>query len=494
MTTTSHCYPAYKPSGVPWLGDVPVHWEVVQLGRSGVFFKGSGGTKEDEVPDGIPCVRYGDLYTTHNHFISHTRSYVSPAKASAYTPIHRGDVLFPTSGETIEEIGKSAVNLLDTHVLCGGDIIIFRPTIPMEPKFAGYALDCPAAQTQKSLMGRGITIMHIYSGQLKYLWVSLPPLPEQAAIVRYLDHMDRRIRRYVSAKRKLIGLLEEEKQAVVNQAVTRGLDPNVCLKPSGVEWLGDVPEHWEVRRLGYLATKFGSGITPRGGATVYKEYGIPFLRSQNIHFDGLRLRDVARIPPSLHWELSGSHVKPGDVLLNITGASIGRACSVPNDFTEGNVNQHVCIIRPDQGRLLSGLLAVYLSIPKMQREIQSVQSGASREGLTLESIRNFRLIVPPLTEQKNIVAYLDKATADIVAAIARARRQMELVQEYRTRLIADVVTGKLDVREAAAQLPDEDDDQDPIGESGPLADGLPGDPYDIDESAEDSAMEEEVSA
>ena len=169
-------YPAYKPSGIPSLGDVPEHWDVVQLGRIGVFSKGSGGTKDDEVPDGIPWVRYGDLYTTHNYFISQTRSYISPAKASAYTPINRGDILFPTSGETIEEIGKSAVNLMHTQVLCGGDLIIFRPTVPMEPKFAGYALDCPAAQTQKSLMGRGITIMHIYSSQLKYLWLPLPPL------------------------------------------------------------------------------------------------------------------------------------------------------------------------------------------------------------------------------------------------------------------------------------------------------------------------------
>ena len=219
LTTQYRPYPAYTPSGVPWLGDVPAHWEVVQLGRSGVFFKGSGGTKDDEVPDGIPCVRYGDLYTTHKSFISQTRSYVPPAKARAYTPINRGDVLFPTSGETIEEIGKSAVNLMHTQVLCGGDLIIFRPTIPMEPKFAGYALDCPAAQTQKSLMGRGITIMHIYSGQLKYLWLSLPPIPEQRAIVRYLDYVDRRIRRYVGAKRKLIALLEEERKFATLEAM-----------------------------------------------------------------------------------------------------------------------------------------------------------------------------------------------------------------------------------------------------------------------------------
>ena len=231
MTPTLNSYHAYKPSGTEWLGDVPEHWEVVQLGRIGVFSRGSGGTKDDDVSDGVPCVRYGDLYTTHTRFISQPRGYVAPEKANAYTPINKGDVLFPTSGETIEEIGKSAVNLMHTPVVCGGDLIIFRPTIPMEPRFAGYVLDCPAAQSQKSLMGRGITIMHIYTGQLKCLWLSLPPLPEQAAIVRYLDHVDRRIRRYVSAKRKLIALLEEEKQAVVNQAVTRGLDPNVASSP-----------------------------------------------------------------------------------------------------------------------------------------------------------------------------------------------------------------------------------------------------------------------
>ncbi len=279
----THPYPAYRPSGVPWLGDVPGHWDVVQLGRIGIFSKGSGGTRDDEVPDGISCVRYGDLYTTHKSFISQTRSYVSPEKAAAYTPINRGDVLFPTSGETIEEIGKSAVNLMNTQVLCGGDLIIFRPTIPIDPKFAGYALDCPAAQTQKSLMGRGITIMHIYSGQLKYLWLPLPPLPEQRAIVSYLDHADRRIRRYVSAKRKLIGLLEEEKQAVINHAVTRGLDPNVRLKPSGVNWLGDVPEHWETLRVGHFS-EIGNGSTPSRGNAAYWTDGVhPWLNSSSVN-------------------------------------------------------------------------------------------------------------------------------------------------------------------------------------------------------------------
>ena len=245
-------YSVYKKSDIPGVDVIPQHWEMNQLGRIGEFYKGAGGTKEDEVSSGIPCVRYGDIYTTHKQFISQTRSYITPEKASDYTRIQRGDILFPTSGETIEEIGKSSVNMMDTPVYCGGDLIIFRPTTPINFRFAGYALDAPCSQDQKSRIGRGVSIMHIYSNQLKYLWLALPPLDEQAAIVRYLDDADQRIREYVSAKERLIALLEEERQAVIHQAVTRGLDPNVRLKPSGVEWLGDVPEHWRVLRGKYL--------------------------------------------------------------------------------------------------------------------------------------------------------------------------------------------------------------------------------------------------
>ena len=213
--------------------------------------------------------------------------------------------------------------------------------------------------------------------------------------------------------------------------------------------MGDVPAHWDVRRLSYLASKFGSGITPRGGATVYQESGIPFLRSQNIHFDGLRLEDVAHISEGMYDELTASHVKPGDVLLNITGASIGRVCSVPMNFTEANVNQHVCIIRPRKEHILSGFLSAYLSTSIIQGEIYVQQSGASREGLTLQSIRSFSIPIPPIAEQAAIARHLDKATANIDAAMENARRTVELLGEYRARLIADVVMGRVDVRGAA---------------------------------------------
>ena len=241
-------YRAMRDSGVPWLGEVPQHWEVRRLGQIGRLLKGNGGNKGDEVPRGVPCVRYGDLYTTHTCFIRESRSFVPLSIAESYTPIQFGDVLFAASGETLDEIGKSAVNLMQSQAYCGGDVILFRPELRLEPRYMGYATDCRPAAIQKARMGRGITVKHIYAGQLKNLTLGLPPLHEQAAIVRFLDHADRRIRRYIRAKRKLITLLEEQKQTIIHRAVTRGLDPNVRLKPSGVEWLERCAgAHWEVR-------------------------------------------------------------------------------------------------------------------------------------------------------------------------------------------------------------------------------------------------------
>ena len=214
-------YPTSKDSGVNWLGEVPSHWDVHQLGRIGRFSKGSGGTKDDDSDEGVPCIRYGDLYTQHRFFITKSRACVPSARAAAYTPLRYGDVLFAGSGETIDEIGKSAVNLIRGPACCGGDVILFRPSIEIDARFLGYATDCPPAAYQKARMGRGITVMHIYWSDLKYLTVALPPLTEQAAIVRYLDFTEAKIRRYVDATQRLVGVLKERQPAVVPEFHTR---------------------------------------------------------------------------------------------------------------------------------------------------------------------------------------------------------------------------------------------------------------------------------
>ena len=439
-------YPRMKRSDLPWAGDVPEHWTLMP--NRGMLKKRK--------------ILVGDRHNEYQ-LLSLTKLGVIVRDIS--------------TGR-----GKFSADMGTSQIVCNGDLVFCLFDVPETPRTVGLSTHdgmITSAYTvfecHNNLLARFLELFYIamddrkllsplYSGlrhtisPSKFLGIKtpIPPIAEQEAIVKYLDYGDRRIRKLIQAKRKLIGLLNEQKQAIIHQAVTRGLDPDVPLKDSGIEWLGQIPKHWNVVPLKYLGDKFGSGITPRGGGAVYQTEGVPFLRSQNVHFTGLKLNNVAKISFELHNSLSSTHLKPYDVLLNITGASLGRVCIVPHDFYEGNVNQHVCIIRAKQQQLNPNYLSAYLSTPGMQKEIQIEQNGASREGLSLDSIRNFNILLPPIHEQQKVVEYLEQATAEIDQAIDRANREIELLNEYRTRLIADVVTGKLDVRDIAATLPDHD--------------------------------------
>lgn len=222
------------------------------------------------------------------------------------------------------------------------------------------------------------------------------------------------------------------------------------MKDSGVEWLGEIPAHWEIKRVKYLVSKIGSGKTPKGGAEVYSESGVFFLRSQNIYFDGLRLDDVVYIDESIDLEMASTRVLPHDVLLNITGASLGRCSLVPEGFPPANTNQHVCIIRPIINFISPRFLHKAVSSSVVQAQIFSSEDGVSREGLTFSQIANFILAVPRhLSEQKAIASYLDRETTKLDAFIAKIRTGIEQLKEYRTALISSAVTGKIDIRAEA---------------------------------------------
>jgi type I restriction enzyme S subunit len=196
---------------------------------------------------------------------------------------------------------------------------------------------------------------------------------------------------------------------------------------------------WPVDRIKDHVSKIGSGITPSGGAASYLAAGIPLLRSQNVHFDGLRLDDVAYIAEETHEEMGGTRLRPGDVLLNITGASIGRCAFVPDGFGEGNVNQHVCIIRPS-AKLDYRFLTYCLSAPWGQDQVFSSFTGASRQGLGQRDLGDIQVPLPPLPEQQRIAAYLDASCAAIDAAVAAKRRQLETLGALRTTLVYEAVT------------------------------------------------------
>ena len=192
-------------------------------------------------------------------------------------------------------------------------------------------------------------------------------------------------------------------------------------------------------RIKDFTTKVGSGVTPRGGAEIYQSEGIPLFRSQNVTNEGLLLDDIAYISKEIHESMSSTRLRANDVLLNITGASIGRCYYLPKDFTEGNVNQHVCIIRPTS-KVLSPYLYYCLISNEGQQKIDLTQTGANREGLSKEDICNFEFDIPPLEEQGRIVSYLNDKTGKIDARISLLTKKRDAYQRLKKALISRVVT------------------------------------------------------
>ena len=423
-------YPHYRDSGVEWLGEVPDHWDLKQLGLIGSLFKGSGGTKEDEVEDGVPCVRYGDIYTQHEYFIRETRADITEESAAKYTPIRYGDILFAGSGETIEEIGKSAANLIEGPAYCGGDVIVFRPSIEADATFLGYAADCSTSIYQKACMGRGVTVMHIYGQELRHLLLPLPPLDEQRAIAAYLDRETERIDALVAKKRLLIERLEEYRSALITRAVTRGLpheaasaaglDPSPRLKPSGVEWLGEVPEHWDV-------------CTLRRAVVLQRGHDLPADE-----------REEGDIPIVSSAGVSGSHVRAvaeGPAIVTGRYGSIGDFHLVNGPYWPLNTTLYTIDLCGNEVRFLRYLL-MNLKPLFMVNSAKSAVPGVDRNDL-----HDVLTAVPPRPEQQAIADYLDSQLARTCAAATTAEDFIERLQEYRTALITAAVTGKIDVRE-----------------------------------------------
>ncbi len=213
-----------KDSGVEWIGKVPEGWNVLRVARLGVLNKSNGGTKQDNIDYGVPCVRYGDLYTKHNYFIRQTSTFIADSSVTDYTSIRYGDVLFASSGETFEDIGKSAVNLISGVTCCGGDVIVLRPLANNDPLFLGYALDCSLSRAQKAGMGKGYTVIHVYVEQLRNLMVTIPSQKEQEVIAAYLDSETARIDTLITKTQLSIDLLKERRSAFITAAVTGKID------------------------------------------------------------------------------------------------------------------------------------------------------------------------------------------------------------------------------------------------------------------------------
>ena len=415
-------YPAMKDSGVPWLEEVPKRWDTLPL-KHWVTINAEV-LPETTDPDRV--FRYVDIGSVGTGSLTQKpqRLLFARAPSRARRIAHNGDTLVSTVRTYLKAI--YFVQGEADEIVCSTGFAVLTPRVGTVPQFVSYLVRSNAFTDRVTADSVGTAYPAIAESRLGSFHVPSPPLPEQAAIVRYLDHADRRIRRYIHAKQKLVKLLEEQKQVLIHQIVTRGLDPNVRLKPSGVEWLGDVPEHWEVRRLKWVTR-------------LQRGYDLPADR---------------RVPGPFPVVSSGGFIDThSESRCAGPGVVMGRYGStdavfyVEQDFWPHNTSLFVTHF---QGNTQKWCYYLLRSITKADHAGKSAVPGLDRNDL-------FQIVVPvpPVDEQREVVRTIEVATHDLNDAISAARREIDLLREHRTRLITDVVTGKLDVREVAAGLPDE---------------------------------------
>ena len=356
--------------------------------------------------------------------------------------LHQNDVVITKDSETWDDIGVPAlVTEPSNDLISGYHLAILRPRADTLGPFLFWALQSKPISYQFHVEAKGVTRYGLAHNGIQSVSLPVPPLEEQAAIVRYLDNTDQQIKRYIAGKERLIALLEEERQALVHQAVTRGLAPNVKLKDSGVEWLGYVPEHWEIMRARFLLNEVD--IRSATGTETH------LSMSQVLGLVPGNLVEQSLISNSY---AGGKLVEEGDLVLNRLKAHLGVFALAKQS---GVISPEYSVFRKRHLMSMKYFEQVF-RLPVLRTELR-IRAKGIVEGfwrLYTNDLFDIRMPVPSFTEQQVIVDYLDKTTAITDAGIARARQQIELIEEYRTRLIADVVTGKIDVREVAERLPE----------------------------------------
>ncbi|QPB98472.1 Type-1 restriction enzyme EcoKI specificity protein [Klebsiella pneumoniae] len=447
-------YPEYKDSGFEWLGDVPGEWDVINIKYLSQVKRGASPRPIDDPKffddDGdYAWVRIADV-TASDTYLLETTQKMSALGSSLSVKLEPNKLFLSIAGT----VGKPCITAIRS---CIHDGFVYFPYLKIPNKFLFYVFAGEQAYKGLGKMGTQLNLNTDTVGGIK---VALPSNNDFIAnIVNFLDHETAKIDNLIEKQQQLIELLKEKRQAVISHAVTKGLNPDAPMKDSGVEWLGEVPEHWTVTRLGYHAIKIGSGKTPRGGSEIYLDEGVLFLRSQNIYDDGLRVEssECVFIDLKTHNEMKGTRVLEGDILLNITGASIGRSCIVPTPFVEANVNQHVCILRFTEN--IRDFISYAMKSSSTKEQIEACQVGGNREGLNFEQASKINICLPPEEEIGAVLGYLKIRLPQLDTLEKKAANIILLLQERRTALISAAVTGKIDVRDWVA--PDTQDVKEP---------------------------------
>lgn len=439
-------YREMKDTGLLWLGQVPDHWQVKRL-------KYLVRERDLRSADGREQLLRVSQYTGVTERRSLDGDDVPDSRAESlagYKLVEPDDLVVNIMLAWNGSMGVSSFSGIASPAYC-----VYRFGAAANPWYFHHLLRSPLYKARIKAVSTGVveSRLRLYTDDLFRLEALVPPSEEQAAIVRFLDHADRRILRFIRAKQKLIKLLEEQKQAIIHRAVTRGLDPNVRLKPSGVEWLGDVPEHWTIRRCRLLFREIDSRSLDGTEQHLSMSQRLGLVPSNWVENRTLVSESYA----------GGKLCSVGDLVLNRLKAHLG-VFSVARHA--GVISPDYTVFRPIESRGAEYYERVLRS-PACRRELR-VRAKGIVEGfwrLYTDDFYDIRLPVPPPEERNLIVEKIGSEVRSNDEAISKAQREIDLLREYRTRLIADVVTGKLDVREAAARLPEEPEELEPFDDT-----------------------------
>lgn len=429
-------YEEYKDSGIEWIGQVPKGWNIM---KSSLLFRliGSGTTPPKNglnyADEGYNWLQTGDL---NDGYITDTSKYITDyaiQDSSALTLFPKGSLLIAMYGATIGKLGILNIDCYTNQACC-----VLGKAKEIDTKFAFYTYRAG----RKSLINesRGGGQPNISQDIIRHFKILIPPLPEQQSIASFLDAKTKPIDNIISKREKQIELLEEMKSAIISRAVTKGLNPNTKMKDSGIEWIGDIPEEWSMIKTSLLFGLIGSGTTPPKNGTNYADEGLCWLQTGDLN-DGYISDTSKYITESAIQENSALTLfSKGSLVIAMYGATIGKIGILDIDCY---TNQACCVL--GKGKKINIKYAFY-TYQACKSALINESRGGGQPNISQDIIRHFKIPVPPLEEQDYISSYLDTETSKLDSRIAKRRKQIELLHEYKQALITNAVTGKIDVR------------------------------------------------
>jgi len=432
-------YEKYKDSGIEWIGEIPEHWESTKLKFIGESLIGIIYSPDDVVTtgEGILVLRSSNIQNGKLAFEDCV--FVNKEVQEKYLT-KEGDILLCARNGSAHLVGKAAyIDRQNEGVTFGAFMSIVRSELE---KYLFYFFNSQVFKAQTGLFSTS-TINQLTSSTLNNMFISFPrDKQEQSAIANYLDHKTAEIDELIADKKRLLELYEEEKTAIINQAVTKGINPDAPMKDSGIEWLGEIPEHWEVKRLSWCFEIIGSGTTPKAGSEEYYLNGeFNWLLTGDLTDDEIWETSKKITQKALNDYTSLKKYPENSIVMAMYGATIGKLgiLKIPTA-----VNQACCVMgNPTH---FTHLFAFYLLLAA-RNEIINMSYGGGQPNISQELIKSFRVQVPPIKEQKTIVHHIETGCGLIDAKTENTKKLIDLLTEYRTALISEVVTGKIKVTE-----------------------------------------------